>query len=86
MAKAKKEVKIKCVRSDQGGEFTSEEIILFCDKSGIMKQLIVPYTPQQNGIVERKNRTVMSLVRSKLKEKIFLCSNGEKQLAHVYMC
>ena len=40
-----------------------------CDKSGIKKQLTAPYTPQQNGVVERKNRIVMGLVRSMLKEK-----------------
>ena len=50
MAKAEKEIKIKCV-SDRGGEFTSEEFKSFCDKSGIKKQLTAPYTPQQNGVV-----------------------------------
>ena len=40
-----------------------------CDKSGIKKQLIAPYTPQQNVVVERKNRIIMGLVRSMLKEK-----------------
>ena len=46
MAEAKKEVKIKCIRSDRGGEFTSDEFKSLCDKSGIKKQLIAPYTPQ----------------------------------------
>ena len=76
MAKAEKEVKIKCIRSDRGGgggggggEFTSDEFKTLCDKSGIKKQLTAPYTPQQNGVVERKNRTTMGLVRSILKEK-----------------
>ena len=40
-----------------------------CDKSGIKKQLTAPYTPQQNGVVERKNKTIMGLVRSMLKDK-----------------
>ena len=52
-----------------GGEFTSDEFKTLCDKSGIKKQLTAPYTPQQNGVVERKNRTIMGLVRSMLKEK-----------------
>ena len=69
MAEAEKEVKIKCVRSDRGGEFTSDEFKSLCDKSGIKKQLTAPYTPQQNGVVERKNRTIMGLVRSMLKDK-----------------
>ena len=74
MAEAEKEVKMKCIRSDRGGggggrEFTSDEFKTLCDKSGIKKQLTAPYTPQQNGVVERKNRTIMGLVRSMLKEK-----------------
>ena len=69
MEEAEKDVKIKCVRSDRGGEFTSDEFKSLCDKSEIKKQLIVPYPPQQNGVVERKNRTIMGLVRSMLKEK-----------------
>ena len=52
-----------------GGEFTSDEFKSLCDKSRIKKQLTAPYTPQQNGVVERKNRTIMGLVRSMLKEK-----------------
>ena len=52
-----------------GGEFTSDEFKTLCDKSGIKKQLTTPYTPQHNGVVERKNRTIMGLVRSMLKEK-----------------
>ena len=69
MVEAEKGVKMKSIRSDRGGEFTSDEFKELCDKSGIKKQLTAPYTPQQNGVVERKNRTVMGLVRSMLKEK-----------------
>ena len=69
LAEAEKEVKIKCISSNQGGEFTSDEFKNLCDKSGIKKQLTAPYTPQQNVVVERKNRTIMGLVRSMLKEK-----------------
>ena len=42
MAEAKKEVKIKCVRSDQGEEFSSKEFNNLCDKSGIKKPLTTP--------------------------------------------
>ena len=52
-----------------GGEFTSDEFKSLCDKSGIKKQLTAPYTPQQNGVVEKKNRTIMGLLRSMLKDK-----------------
>ena len=69
LAEAEKEVKIKCIGSDRGGEFTSDEFKSLCDKSGIKKQLTAPYTPQHNGVVERKNRTIMGLVRSMLNKK-----------------
>lgn len=57
------------LRSDRGGEFCSHEFTTFCEQSGIKRELTVPYTPQHNGVVERKNRTVMNLVRSMLHEK-----------------
>lgn len=60
---------IKCLRTDRGGEFTSNEFNLFCKENGIKRQLTAAYTPQQNGVAERKNRTVMNMVRSLLAEK-----------------
>lgn len=60
---------LKCLRSDRGGEFTSQEFKDFCEKEGIKRQLIVAYTPQQNGVAERRNRTIMNMVRCLLKEK-----------------
>jgi transposase InsO family protein len=56
--------KIKVLRTDRGGEFTSKEFNLFCEQAGITRQLTAPYTPQQDGIVERRNCTVMSTTRS----------------------
>jgi len=47
--------KIKILRSDNGREYISKEIIEFCKESGIKRELIVPYNPEQNGIVEQKN-------------------------------
>ena len=61
--------KLKCFRMYRGGEFNSEEFGNFCDMNGINRQLTAPYSPQQNGVMERKNRTIMSCVRSMLKEK-----------------
>lgn len=60
---------IKCLRTDRGGEFNSEEFNEFCKQNGIKRQLTTAYTPQQNGVAERKNRTVMNIVRSMLSEK-----------------
>ena len=60
---------IKCLRTDRGREYTSREFSDFCNKEGIRRQLTAAYTPQQNGIAERKNRTVMNMVRSLLSPK-----------------
>ena len=69
LAEAEKGSRILCLRSDRGGEFTSSEFNEFCISHDIKRQLMTPHSPQQNGVVERKNRTIMSLVRSMLKEK-----------------
>ncbi|CAL9002440.1 unnamed protein product [Prunus brigantina] len=61
--------KIKSLRSDMGGEFLSGEFNKFCEESGIQSQLTVAYSPQQNGVAERKNRTVVEMAKSMLHEK-----------------
>lgn len=50
-----------------GGEFTSQEFQGFCDESGIRRHLTAPYSPQHNGVVERRNRTLLEMTRSILK-------------------
>ncbi|KAJ0566077.1 putative RNA-directed DNA polymerase [Helianthus annuus] len=60
---------IKVLRSDRGGEFCSHEFNSFCSEAGIKRELTAPYTPQHNGVVKRKNRTIMGLARSMLFEK-----------------
>ena len=64
-----KGVKVKTLRSDRGGEFTSEEFSKHCIECGIKRQLTTPYSPQQNGVVKIKNRKVMSMVRTMFKAK-----------------
>lgn len=59
--------KIQVFRTDRGGEFTSNEFDSFCQNSGIKRHLTVPYTPQQNGVVEGRNRTLLEMTRSILK-------------------
>ena len=49
-------VKIKCLRSDNGGEFTSSDFNEFCETHGIKRQFSAAKTPQQNGVVERKKK------------------------------
>ena len=66
---AEKGMKIGCLRTDQGGEFTSSIFLKFCSEHDIKRQLLAPYSPQQNGVVERRNRVVVNMVRSMLKDK-----------------
>ncbi|KAM2045153.1 hypothetical protein ACFX1T_009386 [Malus domestica] len=61
--------KIKAMRSDRGGEFTSKKFQEFCEANGIRRPLTVPRSPQQNGVAERKNRTILDMARSMLKSK-----------------
>ncbi|MCH79927.1 copia-type polyprotein [Trifolium medium] len=61
--------KIKVLRSDGGGEYTSHEFSAFCEANGIKHEIIAPYTPQHNGMAERRNRTVMNMTRYMLKQK-----------------
>ena len=61
--------KIQALRTDRGGEFTSKEFNEFCDTNGIRRLLTVSHSPQQNGVVERKNRTILEMARSMLKSK-----------------
>jgi transposase InsO family protein len=50
--------RIKCLRLDNGGEFTSKEFMDHCNNHGIKRQFFVTRTPQQNGVAEKKNRKV----------------------------
>lgn len=61
--------KIKTLTSDKGKEYASYQFKLLCEKDGIKHQLTIPYTPQQNGASERKNRTIMEMTRCMLREK-----------------
>nr|KYP72430.1 Retrovirus-related Pol polyprotein from transposon TNT 1-94 [Cajanus cajan] len=56
-------------RSNNGTEYTSEKFNQFCEDSGIEHQLIAPYTPQQNGVCERRNRYILEMTRCMLYEK-----------------
>ncbi|KAJ0522113.1 putative RNA-directed DNA polymerase [Helianthus annuus] len=59
--------KIKCIRTDRGGEYCGSEFQEFLREKGIQHQLTTSYTPQQNGVAERKNRTIMELGLSMMK-------------------
>ena len=57
------EKRIKTRRSDNGVEYTSKEFKAFYKEAGIKRELTTPYNPQQNGVVERKIRTIMETMK-----------------------
>ena len=65
---------IKILRSDSGGEYVFRDFKKYCKENGIQQQFTVSHTPQQNGIAERKNRTLVECARSMLQGKHI--SNG----------
>ena len=58
--------KIKRLRSDRDGEYDTNSLSIFCEKNGIIHETSAPYTPQQNGIAERKNRTLKEIMNAML--------------------
>ena len=56
--------RIKTLRSDNGTEYTSKEFEAFGKDVGIKRELTTLYNPQQNGVAERKNRTIMEAVKT----------------------
>ena len=53
------------MRSDRGGEYESP-FEQFCEENGIIHQTIAPYSPQQNGVAERKNITLKNMINAML--------------------
>lgn len=60
--------KVQHLRTDNGLEFLSQEFINFCKEKGITRHLTVPGTPQQNGVAERMNQTLLERVRCVLSD------------------
>ena len=54
---------VKALRRENGGEYISNEFKKFCNKEGIERELIAPHNPQQKGVTERNNRTIMGATR-----------------------
>ena len=61
--------KTKILRLDNGGEFISNEFKDFCKEVGIKRELTTPYNPQHNGVVERKNRSIMEVVKAMIHDQ-----------------
>jgi hypothetical protein len=62
------ELKVKKIRSDNGSEFKNLQVEEHLEEEGIKHEFSTPYTPQQNGVVERKNRTLIDMARTMLGE------------------
>ena len=60
---------IKILRYKNGGEYFNNDLLHICSQSGIQVQHSVPYTPQQNGVAERKNRSLKEMTTCMLESK-----------------
>jgi hypothetical protein len=80
------ERKIKILRSYNGGEYNSKELVNFCKDIGIKRELTTPYNPQQNGVAERKNRTIMEAVKTMIHDQdLPMCLCAEAAMTVVYV-
>ena len=89
MIKNHSEKSIKNLRSDKGGEFTSGEFNDICKKAGIKRELNTPYNPQQNGVVERKNRMIMEAAREMIHDQdlpMHLWAEATRTVVYVQNC
>jgi transposase InsO family protein len=66
MVERKTEKKVKVLHTDSGVEFCSYAFKSLCGQEGIVRHHTIPYTPQQNGVVERMNRIITSKARCML--------------------
>ncbi|GJS68447.1 retrovirus-related pol polyprotein from transposon TNT 1-94 [Tanacetum coccineum] len=70
MVENKNDVNVKQIRTDNGTEFRNSELESFCDEKGISQNFSSLYTPEQNGVAERKNKTLMEAARTMLNGSI----------------
>nr|GEV85597.1 DNA polymerase alpha subunit B [Tanacetum cinerariifolium] len=64
--------KVKVIRCDNGTEFKNKDMNQFCEMKGIMREYSVARTPQQNGVAERKNKTLIEAARTMLANSVLL--------------
>jgi transposase InsO family protein len=67
-AQNKFDAKVKTIRSDNGTEFKNTQVEDFLDEEVIKHEFSAPYTSKQNGVAERKNRTLIEIARTILDE------------------
>jgi len=61
--------KLLALRTDRGGEFAAADFVEYCAQLGLRRELTAPHSPQQNGVVERRNQSVVGTARCMLKGK-----------------
>jgi transposase InsO family protein len=79
--------KIKILRLDNGGEYTSNEFKDFCRETGIKRELKTPYNPQQNGVAERKNKSIVEAAKAMIHDQnlpMHLWSEESNTFVYVY--
>jgi transposase InsO family protein len=72
LAKKKSGRKLQALHTDNGREFTIAKFVAYYAEEGIERHYSAPYSPQQNGIVERRNQTVVAMARALLKQQRLL--------------
>jgi transposase InsO family protein len=68
-AEAECDRKLRVLRTDNGGEFTVAEFAAYCADEGIHRHFSASYTPQKNGVIERRNQTVVAIAHALLKQR-----------------
>jgi transposase InsO family protein len=61
--------KLCVLRTDNGGEFTAAKFVPYCADEGVQHHYSASYSPQQNGVVEQRNQTVVGMARALLKQR-----------------
>ena len=78
--------KIKILRTDNGTEYETNEFKDFCREAGIKRETTTIYTLEQNGVVERKNRTIVEAARAMLCDQglsKFLCGEAANTVVYI---
>ena len=68
MVTNEKSKRIKALRTYNGGEYVGKELTEYLKKKGMKHQRTAPYSPQQNGVSERLNRTIVEMARAMLSQ------------------
>jgi transposase InsO family protein len=61
--------KLRVLRTDNGGKFTAAEFVSYYVDEGVQRHYSTSYSPQQNGVIERCNQTVVGMARALLKQR-----------------